>query len=101
MPDIKCPNCGTVFSVDDTTSASISRQVRDKEFEKELTARKTAAVKLVEAEKDQLITELRAQIGSFETEKALAVRTAVDGKLQEISESDSPRIGKRILGWKD
>ena len=36
MPDIKCPNCGTIFSVDDTTYASIARQVRDKEFEKEL-----------------------------------------------------------------
>ena len=50
MPDIKCPNCGTVFSVDDTTYASISKQVRDKEFEKELTTQKTAAVKLIEAE---------------------------------------------------
>ena len=36
MPDIICPNCGTVFSVDDMTYASISKQVRDKEFEKEL-----------------------------------------------------------------
>ena len=89
MPDIKCPNCGTVFSVDDTTYASISKQVRDKEFEKELTTQKTAAVKLIEAEKNQLITELQAQISSFETEKALAVRTAVDGKLQEISEKEN------------
>jgi hypothetical protein len=50
MPDIVCPNCGTVFSVDDTTYASISKQVRDKEFDKELKAQKAAAVKLVEME---------------------------------------------------
>ena len=93
MPDIKCPNCGTVFSVDDTTYASISKQVRDKEFEKELTAQTTVAVKLVEAEKDQMITELRAQVGRFETEKALAVRTALDGKQQEISEKENKIIG--------
>lgn len=52
MPDIKCPNCGTVFSVDDMTYASISKQVRDKEFERELEARTDTAVRLAEAKKD-------------------------------------------------
>ena len=93
MPDIKCPNCGTVFSVDESTYASISKQVRDREFEQELTARNAAAVKLVEAEKDRVIAELRAQVSSFKTEKDLAVRTAVDGKQQELGEKELEIVG--------
>ena len=39
MQEIKCPNCGKVFQVDDTGYAQILQQVRDKEFEKELARR--------------------------------------------------------------
>ena len=93
MPDIVCPNCGTVFSVDDTTYASISKQVRDKEFDKELKAQKAAAVKLVEMEKDQVIASLQAQVDGFHTELALAIRRAVDEKQQELSDKDREIIG--------
>lgn len=85
MPDIKCPNCGTVFSVDDMTYASISKQVRDKEFERELEARTDTAVRLAEAKKDRIISELQAQVSSFQNEKELAVRNAVDEQLQALS----------------
>ena len=93
MPDIVCPNCGTVFSVDDTTYASISKQVWDKEFDKELKAQKAAAVKLVEMEKDQVIASLQAQVDGFHTELALAIRRAVDEKQQELSDKDREIIG--------
>ncbi len=93
MPDIVCPNCGTVFSVDDTIYASISKQVRDKEFDKELKAQKAAAVKLVEMEKDQVIASLQAQVDGFHTELALAIRRAVDEKQQELSDKDREIIG--------
>lgn len=93
MPDIVCPNCGTVFSVDDITYASISKQVRDKEFDKELKAQKAAAVKLVEMEKDQVIASLQAQVDGFHTELALAIRRAVDEKQQELSDKDREIIG--------
>ena len=39
MQEIKCPNCGKVFQVDDTGYAQIVQQVRDKEFEKEIARR--------------------------------------------------------------
>lgn len=93
MPDIKCPNCGTVFSVDDMTYASISKQVRDKEFEKELKSQKAAAVKLVEMEKDQEIAALQAKVDSFQTELELAVRNAVDEKQRVLGEKEREIIG--------
>lgn len=36
MNEIKCPNCGTVFTVDESDYSAIIRQVRDEEFQKEL-----------------------------------------------------------------
>lgn len=39
MKEIKCPNCGTVFQVDESGYAQIAQQVRDEEFAKELERR--------------------------------------------------------------
>ena len=39
MNEIKCPNCGTVFKIDENEYQSIVKQIRDKEFEKEITLR--------------------------------------------------------------
>lgn len=39
MQEIKCPKCGEVFTVDESGYAAIVKQVRDKEFEKEISER--------------------------------------------------------------
>jgi len=39
MAELKCPHCGQAFTVDDTELGSIMKQIRDKEFEKDLTSR--------------------------------------------------------------
>lgn len=36
MQEIKCPKCGEVFVVDESGYANIVKQVRDKEFAREL-----------------------------------------------------------------
>ena len=36
MNEIKCPNCGKIFKIDEMDYASIVKQIRDHEFEKEL-----------------------------------------------------------------
>ena len=108
MQEIKCPNCGEVFQVDESSYDSIVKQVRDKEFSKEIEERanyyareKDAAVKLAQAEtaedlnkklasKDTEIAELQAKLKasaeSLETEKKLAVSEAISAKDKEISE---------------
>lgn len=57
MNELKCPNCGTVFQINETDYESIVKQVRDKEFEKEMTEKarqheidKENAVKIAKAE---------------------------------------------------
>lgn len=42
MQEIKCSNCGEVFAVDESGCAQIVKQVRDKEFDKEFTAKDAA-----------------------------------------------------------
>ncbi len=86
MHEIKCPNCGKVFTVDESGYAAILSQVRNEEFNKELEARdrqlkadKQAALQLAasEAEKNQErtafqfrqeIEQLKAQLAAGEKE---------------------------------
>ena len=39
MAELKCPHCGQAFTVDDAELGSIIKQIRDKEFEKDLNSR--------------------------------------------------------------
>ena len=111
MQEIKCPNCGQVFQVDESGYAQILQQVRDKEFDKELARReqeiaqqkendlalasmkqeKTYAEELTRIRnilsgKNLEIEQLKAQIGKAETEKKLAVAEAVQEKDRELSD---------------
>lgn len=66
MNEIKCPKCGTVFQIDEADYDSIVKQVRDREFDKEISSREEQhkvdrenAVKLAEAHiKEELGQEL-------------------------------------------
>lgn len=95
MNEIKCPNCGQVFKVDESGFADIVKQIRDQEFEKELREReqlmkqdKENAVKLAEAntksalqedvaKKDAEIAALKATIEASGTAKTLEITEAV------------------------
>lgn len=114
MQEIKCPKCGEIFQVDETGYDQIARQVRDKEFakelerrEKELETKKEKDLELIrlkeekeytegitkkEAEisaKDQLIAELQAKLDAGETTMKLAVAEAVEKKNEELSQKTS------------
>ena len=104
MQEIKCPKCGEVFQVDETGYASILKQVRDKEFEKEINAReqqflteKENAVKLAQAEtKTQLtdvlnkkeleLAELNSKIRAESKSKELAIAEVKTQKDLEIAQ---------------
>ncbi len=105
--EIKCPNCGEVFKVDDTGYSAIVEQVRNTEFEKELKKReqvyikeKQSAIELAKSKtekelnseiskKEKEITELKTKIESFENDKKSAVIEATSGIKDELHEKDS------------
>ncbi len=67
MNEIKCPKCGTVFTVDESGYADIVRQVRDEQFAAELHERTEA----FEREKAQAVALAETKARS-ESERALA-----------------------------
>lgn len=110
MQEIKCPNCGEIFAVDESGYAQIVQQVRDKEFEKALKQRekdfaekKEKELELFEmkqkeefekalsakdaelSEKVRAIEQLKAKLQNSETERKLAVSEAVQEKEKELN----------------
>ena len=88
MNEIKCPNCGKVFTIDEASYASIQKQVRDSEFSRELKERLEEAVLLAKAEKDKQITALEQRLKSAAAAQALAVREAVDAQQRTINDKE-------------
>ena len=111
MQEIKCPNCGEVIQVDESDYAQIVQQVRDKEFEKELSRRtqeldnahenKLRLARLEQeqlhnnavskkdatiADKDREIATLKAKLESTETAQKLAVAEAISATEKKLSE---------------
>ena len=99
MQEIKCPKCGEVFQVDESGYAAIVKQVRDKEFEKEILERqnvyqteKDSAVKIavtkIESEKDKEISELRAILKTEKAEKQLEIDKIASAKDKQLAEKE-------------
>lgn len=101
---IRCPKCGTIFTIDKSEYASLLEQVRTKEFEssvKKETERikremeKDAEVEKVKAdadkakaiaEKDECIAGLKAELNGKDEKIALQLKNAVADKENEILE---------------
>lgn len=57
MKELRCPNCGKVFTVDEAEYASIVTQVRNAEFEDEIHRRLTEIEKTKEAERNNAVLQ--------------------------------------------
>ncbi len=107
MQEIKCPKCGEVFQVEESAYVSILKQVRDSEFEKEISLRETAlenektsaveiAVAKKESEKTQMLAEkdkeiekLKGEVELIKAQSDLAVKTALQRREAQILELNS------------
>lgn len=106
MREIRCPKCGEVFQVDESGYAAIVKQVRDKEFEKEIREReaqfrqeKQAAEELARTKTEQ---KLSGQISSQETRireletKLQAEKDARDLEIQKAAAEKERELAQRI-----
>ena len=59
MQEIKCPNCGKVFQVDESGYTQIVQQVRDREFARELEQRSSELTRHLEQEKQNAYKDLQ------------------------------------------
>ena len=103
MHEIKCPNCGTVFQIDEMDYQNVVKQIRDQEFEKEISERekqykieKESAVELaknkIEKEYQERVTEQKLEIVELKNklvlqdkENTLTIQEALSKKESEIS----------------
>ena len=97
MNEIICPNCKKAFKVDEAGFADILKQVRDHQFEQELTARlalaeneKESAVKLAEANIKNALQEALAkkdkQLAEFKAKSDAVLAENLAKKAAEIAE---------------
>ena len=104
MQEIKCPKCGEVFQVDDSGYAAIVKQVRDKEFNKEISNRETQfendknnAIELAKLEldkeyseklnqKESEIAKLESKLSTEKIIKESAINKALSEKDKQILE---------------
>lgn len=102
--EIKCPNCGTVFTVDESEYASLLEQVRTKEFEKSVAhevaqanmqAQKDTQIALLKAKqeadiqlarKEGEIAALKDKLANKNEELKMQVKNAIADKDKEIFE---------------
>jgi len=107
MEEIKCPNCGKPFKIDEAGYAAIVRQVRDKEFSKEIESRekqflaeKESALKVVQleaendyneklAKKDAEIEKLKSDIETAKSDKKFAIKDVEAEKDKKIADLEN------------
>ena len=103
MNEIKCPNCKTVFQINESDYNNIAKQIRDKEFEKELDRRKQEyekekdnIIKITKldvekelketiTEKDKVILELKNKLELQEKENTIKITEAITEKDKMIN----------------
>lgn len=106
MNEIKCPNCGKVFSVDEASYASVVSQVRNKEFMAEVQRRaeELERQQQLQRQSDKLQAEQGFQRQLNEKDKELERRNGEIARLQEqmksIAQSKQAEMEK-LLSAKD
>ena len=106
MQEIKCPKCGEVFQVDESGYAAILKQVRDKEYHKEIEeykkhleesqeskdelvkAKTESEYKDIISSKDAEIEKLKAKLKEADNEKKLAVSEVAAEKEKKLAEQE-------------
>ena len=121
MQELKCPRCGEVFQVDESGYAAIVKQVRDKEFSKEILDRenayrkeKDAAVEIATAkaveyknqqlaDKEMEIQQLKSQLEMAKANADIQLENARQEKESaiEIATSKTAEDKNKLLADKD
>lgn len=96
MEKIKCPNCGKEFELTEESYISIMKQVKDKEFEKEIQTNKDQIISKaqieqakIRAEYQQEINELKLKLKDADVEKKQSVQEEINKQQTIINDLKS------------
>ena len=104
MNEIKCPNCGEVFTVNESQYSELLAQVRTTEFDKEIHTRIEQALALEKqkaqneqqqalSQKESEIQELKATISNFESQKELIKKDTEQALSERLINKDKELLG--------
>lgn len=117
MNEIKCPHCGTVFTINETEYSQLLAQVRGNEFEKEiherlerekalLTEKSKNDLQLQASQKDREIRDLSQQleqlkqVQNFDKQKALAEKDSqiatLKAELEKLSDQNALKLQEAL-----
>lgn len=117
MNEIKCPHCGTVFTINEKEYSQLLAQVRGNEFEKEiherlerekalLTEKSKNDLQLQASQKDQEIRDLSQQleqlkqVQNFDKQKALAEKDSqiatLKAELEKLSDQNALKLQEAL-----
>ena len=91
MEEIKCPKCGEVFQVDESGYAAMLKQVRDKEFNKEIQARMEQLKETQKAEVSLAVSKTEKSFAEQLAEKNVGVISKLNVHL-DISTQESTML---------
>lgn len=79
MAELKCPHCGQAFTVDDVELSSIIEQIRNREFEKDVTSRVTEVT-------DRLNELHKMELASQQSRIELKTKEAHDKEIEMLKQ---------------
>ena len=89
---VKCPNCKEVFKVDDSVYTNIVKQVRDQQFQEELSSRLAIAENdkksAVELAQQRIKNDYQQQLAQKQGELDMLTQKSRSDLIQEVSKKD-------------
>ena len=89
---VKCPSCKEVFKVDDSVYTNIVKQVRDQQFQEELSSRLAIAENdkksAVELAQQRIKNDYQQQLAQKQGELDLLIQKSRSDLIQEVSKKD-------------
>lgn len=97
--EIRCPKCGEAFTIDENSYASIAKQVRDEEFNKELASRE----RLFEAQKKAALDTEKARLNQEREQNVFELKQEIERLKSQIlsSQKDTELTVSRAVAQKD
>ena len=93
MNEIKCPKCGEIFAIDDSGYRELVKEVKDKEFEKELKVRE----ELLRNESAIKLERVRSELEALKKE-IRQLRDNIEKILTKILESSASKARSNYSG---
>ena len=86
MAELKCPHCGQAFTVDDVELSSIIEQIRNREFEKDVTAR---------------VTEVTDRLNELHKMELVSQRSSIELKTKEAHDKEIELLKQQLRAAED